>query len=151
MFVSSYSTYITTNTSDKINQRHIENKKDESKLSASKLLESQVKKLYSNQNLPIDYVNNYKSFNNQQKLQEQVKTPDEIEFQKVKDMKNAKNAYEENSKIFSLLIKPVITLNQTNQIGTDTTQNIQDIKNNNLRNTMVNTYLENENYYKITA
>ncbi|MCF6340096.1 MAG: hypothetical protein L3J10_05000 [Sulfurimonas sp.] len=151
MFVSSYTTYISANTSDKINQKHINNKKDELKSSASKLLETQVQKLYTHKNLPIDYVHNYKSFNNQQKLQEDIKTPDEIKFQKAKDMKNAKNAYEENSKIFSLLKKSTMTLSNANPIENSLPQNIQELKNKNLRNIMVNTYLENDKYYKITA
>ncbi len=151
MFVSSYTTYVSANTSDKINQKHIDNKKDESKLFATKLLETQVQKLHTNKNLPIDYVHNYKSFNNQQKLQEGIKTPDEIKFQKAKDMKNAKSAYEENSKIFSLLKKPTMTLSNINSLGNSLPQNIQEIKNKNLQNIMVNTYLENDKYYKITA
>lgn len=151
MFVSSYSTYINTNTTNKINQKHTDNKKDESKSFVTNLSQTQIQALYTHKNLPIDYVYSYKSFNNQQRLQESVKNPDEIESQKTKNMKNAKSAYEGDSKVFPLPKKPTVTFSNISFIENSSAQNIQELKNKNLRNTMVNTYIENDKYYKITA
>jgi len=151
MFVSSYSTYINTNTSEKTDKLRVENKKDESKSFGPEVSKNSPLEAYSAKNLPIDYVSNYKSFNNQQKLQEQVKSQDELKSKKTTAMKNAKIAYEDNSKIFSLLKKPTTTLNQTKRIDKKLPLNIQEIKESNLRHTMVNTYLENDKYYQITA
>jgi hypothetical protein len=151
MFISSYNTYISTNNSDKTNHKGVGNKKDGLVEFTLKHTDNQTPRSYVNNNLPIDYVSNYKSLNNQLKLQEQIKSQDEIKFEKIKEMKNAKSAYAENSQMFSLLKKPTLTLSQTTHKQTDLPQNIQEIKDSNLRNIMVNTYLENDNYYQTTA
>ena len=151
MFVSSYSTYIGANSQDKINQRTVTDKKSDSKLFSTNLLEAVSNKPTIYQNLPIDYVFNYKSFNTQQKLQEQVKTPIELEFQKIKNIKSAKSAYEDNTKVFSLFTKPTVTLQPTTQKSTHIPQDIQELKDNKMRHIMVNTYLANDNYYRVTA
>lgn len=151
MFVSSYNTYINSNSSEKTNQNEVSNKKEELNSFNSKLTETTPSKPFTAKSLPIDYVSNYKSFSNQQKLQEQTKSQDEIKLQKITTMTNAKTAYEENSKIFPLLKKPSITLNQTYKIDKRLPQDMQELKEKDLRHTMVNTYIANDNYYRATA
>lgn len=151
MFISSYSTYIGTTASDKINKQGVERSKSDSEFFSSKLSQNQTAQTDIVKNLPIDYVSNYKSFNNQQKLQEQVLSQSEIKFTQIKTMKSAKAAYEDNSKMFSLVRKPHIALNQTPSIDEQLPQDIQELKEKNLRHVMVNTYLANDKYYRITA
>lgn len=151
MFISSYSTYIGTTVSDKVNKERVERSKDESEFFSSKLSQNQLAQTNISKNLPIDYISNYKSFNNQQKLQEQAQSQSEIKFTQIKAMKNAKEAYEDNSKMFSLLRKPHVSLNQTSTIDEKLPQDIQELKEKNLRHVMVNTYLANDKYYQITA
>jgi hypothetical protein len=116
MFISSYSTYVGTTASDKIDRRGVEYSKDDSEFFKSKLSQNQIEQTNIVKNLPIDYISNYKSFNNQQKLQEQTLSQSEMKFTQIKAMKSAKEAYEDNSKMFSLLRKPHVSLNQTPSI-----------------------------------
>ncbi|MCF6308993.1 MAG: hypothetical protein L3J19_00745 [Sulfurimonas sp.] len=151
MFVSSYSTYISTNSSDKTNRRDLSNAKEGAKSFSLEPSKNPILKPYIGKNLPIDYVSNYKSFNNQQKLQNQMKSQDEINFQQIKVMSSAKSAYEENSKMFPLLKKPTVTFNQADKIDKSLPQDIQELKEENMRHIMVNTYLANDKYYQVTA
>jgi hypothetical protein len=151
MFISSYSTYVGTTASDKIDRRGVEYSKDDSEFFKSKLSQNQIEQTNIVKNLPIDYISNYKSFNNQQKLQEQTLSQSEMKFTQIKAMKSAKEAYEDNSKMFSLLRKPHVSLNQTPSIDEELPQDIQELKEKNLRHVMVNTYLANDKYYQITA
>ena len=151
MFVSSYSTYINTSTSDKTNKLKIDTQKDELKPFSSELSKSTSVETYSVKKLPIDYVSNYKTFNNQQKMQDQTIIQEEQKLKKISTLNSAKTAYEDNSKIFSPFKKPTVTLSQTSQSDRRQPKNIQDIQISNLKNTMLNTYIENDSYYKITA
>lgn len=64
---------------------------------------------------------------------------------------SAKLAYVENSSLFSLQIKPKVTLNQTPSINTSLSSKAQEAQESILKNRMLNTYIANDNYYKITA
>lgn len=151
MFVSSYNTYIGTDTQSKINNYKSESSKKESDFFKGELLKSSVVEPYTNKNLPIDYISNYKSFSNHQKLLEQTKSQDETNLKKLSLLNSAKNAYEENSKIFSLVKKPSLTLSQTFETNSSESKELQEAKERNLRHVMVNTYLSNDKYYQITA
>lgn len=151
MFVSSYSTYINTNTADKTTKSKVDLPKDQPKSFSSVLSKSVVPNSNLTTNLPIDYVSNNKSFNIQYKMQEQTQSKGETKFKQISDMKSAKIAYSDNSVMFSLLKKPGISLDQTPKINHNLPQNIQDIKEGNLKHIMVNTYLENDKYYQVTA
>ncbi|MCK4974549.1 MAG: hypothetical protein KAR81_04800 [Sulfurimonas sp.] len=151
MFISSYNTYVGTSSSDKTSQRNLESKRDESKSFSSKLAENAVLESHVSKNLPIDYVSNYKSFNTQQKLQEQIKSPDETKFKNIKNINSAKVAYEEGSRMFPLFKKQSSALSQPVKRNTELPQNIQELKEESLRHIMVNTYIANDKYYQITA
>jgi len=101
--------------------------------------------------LPIDYVSSYKSFQNQQKLQEQLQGQDSFTLKGLNTLANAKNAYEESAKKFSLAKKPTFALDLTPKIDITMPQETKEAKVKTLRQTMVNTYLANDRYYRITA
>ncbi len=151
MFISTYSTYINTNTSEKTHKHRDDRFKVESEPFNIKQSQEQILKPTITKNLPVDYVFNYKSFNNQLKLQEQIKDPNEIKFKKIKTINSAKEAYEENSKMFPLFKKPSSALTQPVKISKEMPQNIQQLKEDNLRHIMIDTYVANDKYYQVTA
>ena len=151
MFVSSYSTYISTNNSQKLAKERVSpkvsNESFESKLTqSSSVLESKT-----TQNLPISYISNYKAFNNKQKLQEEFEDKSKTKYTEMNTLKNAEIAYEKNSKIFSLFLEPKITLNQAPTLNKKLPSDMQQLQEKNMRHKMVNTYLDNDKYYQITA
>jgi hypothetical protein len=151
MFVSSFNTYISTNSSNKSEAYKERELKGEAESFSDELSKSTVLKPYINSNLPVDYVSNYKSFSNQQKLHEQMQNKNTQELKKLTVLNNAKTAYEENTKMFPLLKKPSLTLTQTPKIDEKLPRDVQEAKEKNLRHLMVNTYLANDKYYHITA
>ena len=151
MFVSSYSTYVNTNSSDRINKDKIDYKQYDKKSFESELSKKNPSSSLLTKNFPIDYVVNSKTFSNQYKLQDKVKSEDGEKFKKINDMKNAENSYTENSIIFSLLIKPHTPFKSAGIIDKKLPENIQKIVEDNLKRTMANTYIENDKYHKVTA
>lgn len=150
MFVSSYNTYVNVNNSQRIEKKDTPQKQGES--FAQTLSSKTVPSLSLAPQLPVNYISNYKALSNQQKLQQDTEQHKEkTKFTKINATVSAKEAYTDNSKIFSFLVRPKATLDQTPKIDKKLPQEIKEIKENNLRHTMVNTYLANENYYKITA
>lgn len=151
MYVSSYNTYIDTNTSQKVQKERNEESKKSTDLFSSKLAVTTPKQLSNFSSFPVNYISNYKVLNNQQRLQDNTQSKEEVKFSKIKSLSSAKNAYSENTKLFSLLVKPKATLNQTPKIDTKMPRQAQVSQEAIMRHKMVNTYLENDNYYKITA
>ena len=151
MYVSSFSTYINTESTAKTQQNRVSHSKSSVESFETKLLSKTVKNIDTSPKFPINYISNYKSLNNQQKLQENPQSSEKTKFLKLEAQSEAKNAYSDNTKIFSFILPPSATLDQTPKIDKKLPQDIQEIKEKNLRNTMVNTYLSNESYYRITA
>jgi len=151
MFVSSYNTYIATNPSDKSSTQRLESKSSSRESFESKLKEYSLLESNSTQNLPINYISNYKAFSNKQKLQDDFEDKETKKFTKINTLNSAKDAYGENSKLFSLFLEPKLTQSQTPQIDKSLPSELQSAQEKQLRHTMVNTYLANDNYYKITA
>ncbi|MFA5461776.1 MAG: hypothetical protein WC274_06835 [Sulfurimonas sp.] len=150
MFVSSYNTYVNT-TNTKNNTDFKKNDDKETSESFSKNLFQNVLKPYTDKTLPIDYISNYKSFYNQQKLQEHSTSQSEYTLKQLSTQNSAKAAYDENSKMFSLVKKPFTSLDQSPKIDERLPPQGQEAKEKVLRHTMVNTYISNDNYYRITA
>jgi hypothetical protein len=152
MFVSSYNTYINTSSSQKT-QREKADLSTESKSSYSeKVLPQTSSTLVANTSLPVNYISNYKVLSNQQRLQDNnTQTQEKTKFTKINANQSAKEAYTDNTKIFSFLIQPKATLNQTPRVDKKMSPDAQEAQEKNLRYTMVNTYIANDNYYKITA
>lgn len=151
MYVSSFSTYINAESSRRTQSTYPQKGKNSSDLFETKLLSKTVKNIDTSLNLPISYISNYKALSIQQKLQDNKQNEDKAEFVKMQTLNSAQNAYTNNSKIFSLLLQPKIALDQTPKIDKELSQELQYIKESSLRHVMVNTYVSNENYYKITA
>jgi hypothetical protein len=150
MFVSSYNTYISTNNSNRSENYKSKEVKSDTTFS-SELSKFTLLKSYTQTDLPIDYVSNYKSFSNQQKLYEQMQNFNSQELKKLTTFSDAKVAYEENTKMFPIIKKPTFTLSQTPKIDEKLPLDVQEAKEKTLRHTMLNTYIANDNYYRITA
>ncbi len=150
MFVSSYSTYIGTNNTQRVDKERVEHSKSSSASFKSVLAKETIVEP-NNPNLPINYVSNFKAFSNKQKLQEKLDNQDTLKYSKMKKLKNAQTAYEDNSKIFSLILKPKLTLGQTLPQENRLSNDLQETQQQTMRHKMVNTYISNDNYYKITA
>jgi len=162
MFVSSYNTYIAPSNSER-NSRVTQERERESKNSFSDKLFTTVNKTADvTGNLKINYVLSSKTFGNKQELEFQqlnlqngeknsLKELSDV-FTKQNTLNSAKDAYANNSKMFSLLLEPKATLG-VQAISSDAKEpkDIQELKEKYLRNTMVNTYQANEKYYLITA
>ncbi len=153
MFVSSYSTYIDTNRTSKSQESKKEQQISKEESSFAQKLNATPTKLHTQTlNLPINYVSNYKVLHNQQKLQQDMQqNMQKLKFSKMKTFTNAQVAYSDNTKMFSLLIKPRATLNQTPRIDKKMPLQAQEAKTSLMKHQMVNTYIANENYYRITA
>lgn len=151
MYVSSFNTYINSESTAKTHSNRGQEKKNSTESFETRLLSKTVKNVDSTPKFPINYISNYKALNNQQKLQDNSQNSEKTKFSKLEAEAEAKNAYSDNSKLFSLVLPPRATLDQTPTIDKKLPQNIQDIKEKNLRQTMVKTYISNENYYRVTA
>ncbi|ADN08646.1 hypothetical protein [Sulfurimonas autotrophica] len=148
MFVSSYNTYIAHKPSTKI-EESTQRENEKSSSSEKKLFSTELEKVVSSSaKIPLNYISSYKSLNNQQLLQQQNelnKDYSKIKFEKINKITSAQNAYSENSKLFPLLQKPKIALAQE----VKQPKNIQ--QNSVLKQKFINTYIANDNYYKVTA
>lgn len=162
MFVSSYNTYINTNTSTKDIRSNPTSKDGNSKLFQK--LPSHLDTKTTSSTTPANYISNTKALYNKQLIQSQqehLKNKEEnnylktqelsTKFSSISSLGSAKTAYSENSIMFSFLRKPHPTLNQTPQIDKKMPQELQKLQENHIRHNMLNTYLQNDKYYQITA
>jgi hypothetical protein len=164
MFISSYSTYIQNSTSNKTNRVKEPDYSKSDKFDLQRY-EQPTQELATIKFLPIDYIQQNRSFSSKlellnfqaanQKNENELNKPEKKskaeEFKNFKTLSNAKTAYTDNSKMFSLLRKPQVPLDQTPHIDDRLPQDIQALKEQNMRRTMLNTYVANDIYYKITA
>jgi len=153
MFVSSYSTYIDTSVTKKIqNDRPIEKVKPTESF-ASKLLQTTQKDVSFGTKLPINYISNYKALGNRQRLEqrEEKQTNAKSTFSKLSAMSNSKVSYEVNSKMFSFMLKPKGTIDQTPKLDRNLPVKAQEKQESLMKTAMVNAYIANDNYYRITA
>jgi len=155
MFVSSYSTYIDTPALKKSQNERESSTKKEAESFNSKLFSSVPKDVKLTQNLPLNYISNYKALHTKQQLDQQIKeqtqTVAKMKFSKLSAQNSAKSTYIENFTMFSLLTKPKATLTQTPKLDRNLPQKAQDMQKSFQQVKMVNTYVSNENYYRITA
>jgi len=154
MYVSSFTTHIDTNAVNKThNRRQSDDKKSSQSFEVlSAKTPNKAPSLAKNQ-LPIDYVSNYKALNNKQLLEEQSAFKDaaKTKFTQLNSLSNAHSAYKDNTSIFSFLVKPKATLDQTPRLDRRLPPEAAKTQKNALASLMVNTYIANENYYKVTA
>jgi len=164
MFVSSYNTYINSNASSKNIKGDYSSKNEPSRDFNSKLSDTLSAKPLINTFIPANYISPTKVQYNKQLFdsqQQELKKNVDKEFKKttettskfstVSTLGKAKVAYAENSIMFSFWRKPQVALDQTPKIQADLPQELQELKEQKMRYVMVNTYLENDKYYQITA
>ena len=154
MFVSSYRTYVDTSSVKRIQSDKQENNKNTKESFSSKLFQSSNNSTNQVTNsLPLSYISDYKTLRIKQQIthQEQSQNSETVKFTKVSAQGNAKIAYEENSKLFSFLIKPKISLDLTPKIDKKLPEEALKNRENILKKQMINTYMSNDNYYQITA
>ncbi|MBA3026836.1 MAG: hypothetical protein FP820_10620 [Sulfurimonas sp.] len=156
MFVSSYSTYIQTNTNDKnVKQKDVGYGKDSG--FSSKLLKESVADTAKNASLPVDYIarnNNFytKLFLEKHQDEQSAQTKELThKFIDQSTLQDAKKAYTQAPKMTSLFRETFLALDKTQLAEVKPSQNTQDFKDAKMRKLMINTYIANENYYKITA
>ncbi len=153
MFVSSYSTYIDTSVTKKLQNDKASNPVKKTESFASRLLRTAQKDVLLNSKIPLDYISNYKALNNKQLLDEQTNKQNTIKlkFSKLSAMSNSKVSYEENSKMFSFVIKPKGTINQTPKLDKNLPVEAQKSQESFIRAKMVDIYSANDNYFRVTA
>jgi len=148
MYVASYVSYVPTISSTKTN---LQNSKEDSIASKKPLFNVDTKQ--SNANSPerkqtqqTSYLSRYNIFQKQEESQKDLQT-----FGKIKNYNDAKVAYTESSQMFSLARKPKLAIGKNSSIDLNLPKEVQEVKNTLSKRKMVNTYIENDNYYKITA
>lgn len=153
MFVSSYNTYLQTNTAE----NSTKNKEAKTTSFSTKMFQKPAI-ANSLSTTPINYISDNKVINTKAQIQQQFekntldKNNQTSKFTKISSQMKASSAYTANSTMFSLVIKNQQTPKQNIQyIDQNLPQEIKDIKESFLRNKMVNTYIANNNYYQITA
>ncbi|MBC8236816.1 MAG: hypothetical protein H8E76_01170 [Helicobacteraceae bacterium] len=165
MFVSSYSTYIQSDFSSKESKQKLEKSGSASQDFSSKLAQTSTPASgFASSSIPIDYISRSQTHHNKQELEfqkEQLKNPDNKEAKATKETLNtfashnslssARNAYEASNKMYSLFPKQSITINQTPKMDTNLPQEAYEAKDSAMKHTMVNTYISNDNYYRLTA
>jgi len=153
MFVSSYSTYIDTATTKRVTPEKKDVEKKASDSFGSKLLETTTKDVTSNKKLPLNYISDYKALHNKQQLQEKdlSQSTSTAKFSKLSSISSAKVAYTDNSQMFALIQKPKQTIDQTPKISRYLPEKTQEKQEGIMKTNMVNTYIANDNYYKITS
>lgn len=157
MFVSSYNTYIHTNRSQSTDKQVQEREKQNDSFSTRLL---QKKAPHSLQSSPsaVDYIAKNNAFWQKVELQRQKDDTfgkDILEKTKAlegqKTLTNAKQAYTESAKFFSLTSKHHSSLDLTPKIDKKLPDEIKELKEKIMRNLMVTTYAANDRYYKVTA
>ncbi len=139
MFVSSYNTYLSAS--------HVETNRSQKKegsfsLKKEKTAPTDLPAKFAEVKLPVSYISQFKVLRNQQKLQEQTQQSQKTKFTKVTTLKNAQVAYSENSTMFPRLRKPKVPLGHVQSSF---------VSNASIKQNALNTYIANDNYYKVTA
>ncbi len=154
MFVSSYSTYIDTTATSRVNNEKKGLDKKSSDSFSSKLLTTTPKTLSTAKQLPLDYISNYKALYNRQRLDQEKefgKSVATMKFSKMSSQSAAQVVYTANSQMFSLIPKPKVALDQTPSLSKKLPPQAQEAGKELLKIDMVNAYIANDNYYHITA
>lgn len=153
MFVSSYSTYLHTNTTDKSTKKDTYKELTSNKSFNTEGFNSSQNTTNPLQDNPIDYHLNQKSLNTKAQIQQQYQENKQTnKFAAINSQVKASLAYSSSSTIFSLIPKSQPTIKPTTQIvNQNLPQDIKDIKESFLKIKMLNTYISNNNYYQITA
>ncbi len=153
MYVSSYSTYLHTNTTDKTTSKKISKELPTDKLFTYKGLNSSQNLAKPALNTPANYISSHTSLSTKAQIQQQLENNNSTtKFTMINSQTKASSAYNDNSIMFSLIPKNQPTIKQNTQnINQNLPQEIKDIKESFLKIKMLDTYNSNNNYYQITA
>jgi len=166
VFVSSYNTYINTiNATNKSEKKVQEDSKVnfDLKKSTDSLYKTPLN--FSNNPQKIDYLSSSNVFQNKLVLQYQQEKMQDPKSQKkidtLKDITNRFNksvsledvssTYIQNSKKFAIMKKPLVPLTQKESQKSENNLSLNSAKEKIQREEMINTYIENENYFNISA
>ena len=148
MFISSYNTYLSTNT----NNKTLKNERD---FSDSKLFEKTLAKSTNantsnlTQTNNVNYILKNKILSTKERINSQLKQESSLsnmsKFSTVNSQIKAPIAYAANSSMFSLMIKYPKTAKQIED------NSAKVLKEPMLRAKMINTYTDNDKYYRLTA
>jgi len=150
MFVSTYSTYLHTNTTDNIVKNQERKESSSFNIKSLKSTENTTKQLV---NTPVNYISESKALKTKAQIQQQEEQNNSVtRFTSINSQMKVSSAYASNSTMFSLMIKHQTPVKQDSaNINQNLPQDIKDIKESFLRDEMVNTYVANNNYFQITA
>lgn len=152
MFVSSYSTYISSSNIEK-NDRY-KTKESSSSTSQSASFEDILHSDAASKNslsepLFTNYIASYRFLTSKEKFQQDFSNS--FEYKKLNTQNSAKSAYEESTKPFSYFKSAAFTFDLTPKIDKNEPKEIQTSKEKALRKSMINTYIANDNYYRVTS
>ena len=151
MFVSSYTTYINPSVSEKNTKERLEqNKESFTNFNAkTSLFDADTSKalLSITKKLPLDYISEYKVMHNQQKLHFEPKplAEEKSKFTKMFTLQSAQEAYIQNSTLFVTSRKQGASLQMRHS------EELEGAHKDVLKRKMINTYIQNDQYYKLTA
>jgi len=149
MFVSTYSTYLNTNSVNKTSKNGETSSSSSSKLFENSLKHSQTSPARLLQSTPITYISHNKTLGTKERINQQLQQNSyETDLKKlttIKSQMQAPSAYAANTKMFSLIIKHPNTPKQVDNSP------FKELKENVQRAKFVNTYAANEKYYELTA
>ena len=164
MFVSSYNTYVQTDSSVKANRQRLEKTNSNSDAFAQKLAQKTPALNFTNSPIPTEFISKNQAHTNKQELdfqKEQLKNPDTSsakeaqetlsKFSATNSLTSAKNAYENTNKIHSVFSTQSLSIDQTPKMDKNLPIEAQNAKELAMKHKMVNTYISNDKYYQITA
>jgi len=151
MYIRSYSTYISAYTQNKTNPS-----KEDSNSNIKKTTSFNLEKAQQDLILVKNKENNFTKSLQENHIptstifRQQKENKDLNTFTEIKKYQNAQLAYSENATLYSLAQKPKRVIGSI-KIDLQLPQEAQVAKASLSKKDMINTYLENENYYRITA
>jgi hypothetical protein len=164
VFVSSYNTYVQTDSSVKDAKQKLQKPNSSSDSFAQKLAQKTPTANFTSSPIPAEFISKNQANINKQNLEfqkEQTKNPQDVSAKEIKEtlkkfsannsLTSAKNAYENSNKMYFLFPKQAISIDQTPKMDKNLPQEAYEAKELNMRHKMVNTYVSNDKYYQITA
>ena len=164
MFVSSYNSYVQTDSSLKSSRTKLDKLNSVSDIFSKKLAQKNFTDSFNASSIPSQYISKNLAHTNKQELdfqKEQLKNPQNEVTKEIKEtltkfavnnsLTNAKNAYEHTTKIYTPYTKQSISLNQTPKMDKNLPEEAYEAKEFHMRHTMIHTYISNDRYYQVTA
>ncbi|DAB29240.1 MAG TPA: hypothetical protein CFH84_10615 [Sulfurimonas sp. UBA12504] len=152
MFVTSYTTYVQTNTQNKAPQSKEYDSKNSSEFT-TKFSQKTAETVVQKPAVPLDYISKNNTFYTklalEQNLDEQSKQTKELsnKFTQQSVLIDTKNAYTQTPKATYFFKEAYNSFTKTQPIDAKTLDQTQELQKKQMRKLMINTYTANENYY----